>query len=74
MYSAVLDIDAYCRDFGEDIKTIDVQNKLKELSNTVFSQFASYNNETLEKILTNKSKEILKELGICEGVNDCGIS
>lgn len=67
MYSTTLDIDAYCRNFNESIEIEEVKTKMSELSDTVYKQFISYENEILSRILTDKND--IKELEIYEGVN-----
>lgn len=67
MYSTTLDIDAYCRNFNETINIEKVKIKMKELSDSVYNQFVSYENEILSRILTDK--EELSDLEIYEGVN-----
>ena len=68
MYSTTLDIDAYCRNFKENINIQEIKDKMNELSEEVYHQFISYENETLLRILTNKDD--IKDLEIYGGVND----
>ena len=69
LYSSTLDIDAYCREYGENIQKKDLQKELKKLGNMVCKQFVSYNNEILNKILTTKNEKELQEIGICDGIS-----
>ncbi len=68
MYRTTLDIDAYYRKFDENINTESIKSKMKDLSDTVFKQYISYENDTLLRILTNKND--IEDLEICEGVNN----
>lgn len=67
MYSTTLDIDAYCRNFREDINIEEIRDKMTELSEAVYNQFISYENEILLRILTDKNE--IEDLEIYGGVN-----
>ena len=68
MYSTTLDIDAYYRKFDENINTESIKSKMKDLSDTVFKQYISYENDTLLRILTDKNN--INDLEIYGGVNN----
>lgn len=69
IYSSTLDIDAYCREYGENIQKTDLQKEFKKLANMVYNQFISYDNEVLNTILTNADRNELRKIGICDGIS-----